>query len=257
MRVPGAGVLLSLALMLPACAPTREALLLDVQQLPADEVIAIVRAEETELSSFTGNGSVAFDSPEMSGSVFFTVAIRNRDSILVRFEGPFGLDAGFLFADRERFVLYNAMENWYTDGFTKSAGIRSVIPIDLSFDQLIDAFTGTFRLPSGRRPARYEIDDDRFLLVFPQGSDSVSYWIDPALRAVTRYCLAHGDSTLADVSTDRWEGDVGSAMPHHITMNFPLTSRGVSVFYSSVTVNPTVVSLSYSIPARARRHTLQ
>ena len=257
MRGPGAGVLLSLALMLPACAPTREALLLDVERLPADELMAIVRAEETELSSFTGRGSVAFDSPELSGSVFFAVALRNRDSMLVRFEGPFGLDAGFLFADRARFVLYNAMENWYAEGFTSSTGIRSVLPIDLSFDQLIDAFTGTFRLPPGRRPARYVVDDDRFLLVFPRGSDSAMYWIDPALRAVTRYCLAHGDSSLVDVSTDRWTGDAGAAMPHSITMTFPLSSRGVSVFYSSLAVNPSEVSLSYTIPARARRRTLQ
>jgi outer membrane biogenesis lipoprotein LolB len=257
MTLRGTGVLLSLALVYAACAPTRESLLLDTQRIPPDRLMATVLEAETQIATFTGRGSLAFDAPELSGSVFFTIAIRKPDSVLVHFEGPFGMDVGFLFASRNRFVLYNAMENWYVNEPANSAGIRSVLPFDLSFDQLIDAFTGTFRLPAGRQPARYAIDDDRFLLVFPEGSDSSSYWIDPALRAVTQYRISHKDSTVVEASADRWTEDDGRAMPRHITMTFPHTSRAVSVFYSAVHLNPEVPSFAYSVPSRARRRMLQ
>jgi len=257
MNVRSAGALLSLALVLAACAPTREAMLLDTQRVPADRLMATVKQAEPTINAFTGRGSLAFDAPEMSGSVFFSIAMRKSDSALVRFEGPFGMDVGFLFASRNRFVLYNAMENWYINESTGSAAIHSVLPFDLSFDQLIDAFTGTFRLPAGRQPARYVIDDDRFLLVFSHGSDSSSYWVDPALRAVTQYRIAHKDSTIVEASTDRWTDDDGRAMPRHITLTFPHSSRSVSVFYSSVKLNPEEASFAYSVPPRARRRMLQ
>jgi len=257
MTLRSAGVLLCLALVFAACAPTREAMLLDTQQLPPDRLIAAVAAAETQIDSFTGRGSMAFDAPELSGSVFFTIAMRKSDSVLVRFEGPFGMDVGFLFASRDRFVLYNAMENWYVNESTGNAAIRSVLPFDLSFDQLIDAFTGTFRLPAGRQPARYAVDDDRYLLVYSHGSDSSSYWVDPALRAVTQYTIAHLDSTIVEASAERWTEDDGRAMPRHITLTFPHSSRSVSVFYSAVQVNPEVASLAYSVPSRARRRTLR
>ncbi len=226
-------------------------------RVPPDRLLTSVREAETQIATFTGRGSIAFDAPELSGSVFFTIAIRKPDSVLVHFEGPFGMDVGFLFASRSSFVLYNAMENWYVDEPTSSAGIRSVLPFDLSFDQLIDAFTGIFRLPAGLQPARYAIDNGRFLLVFPQGRDSSSYWVDPALRAVTQYRISHEDSTLVEASTDRWTEDDGPAMPRHIMTTFPPSSRSVSVFYSTVHLNPEVASFAYSVPSRARRRMLQ
>jgi outer membrane biogenesis lipoprotein LolB len=257
MTLRDAGGTLFLAVVFAACTPTRDALLLDTQRVPVDRLMTAVRREETQVYTFAGRGSVTFDAPEASGSAFFSIAVRNPDSVLVRFEGPFGMDVGFLFASKTRVVLYNAMENWYMSEATNSALLRSVLPFDVSFEQLIDAFTGAFRVPDGRQPARYAIDDDRFLLVFPLGDDSSSYWVDPALRAVTQYRLSRGDSILIEASADRWTEDEGYVMPRRITLSFPSSARSVSVFYSSVHMNPEAVSFAYSVPSRAKRRTLQ
>lgn len=257
MALRGPVVALLLGLLLAACAPNREALLLDVHRVPPDRLIAEVEAGATRMSSFAGKGSVAFEAPELSGSVFFSIVVQHPDSALMRFEGPFGIDVGFLFASRNRFVLYNAMENWYVNEPAGSSGLQSVLPFAIPFDQLMDALSGTFRLPAGRLPARYAIDDGRFLLMFPNGMDTTSYWVDPALRAVTQYRIAHGDSTAVLATTDSWTVEAGRVMPRRITMAFPGSARSVSVFYSSVTVNPDNVSLSHTVPPRARRRMLR
>jgi hypothetical protein len=248
-----AGLLVGiLSLMFAGCASHRESLQLDTARVPAVRLIAAVRTQETAVLSFTGRGSVSFESPEASGSVFFSVALQKPDSLLVRFEGPFGINVGFLFADRQSFVLYNAMENWYAAGPAGAAGIRSVLPVDLTFDQLIDAFTGTFRLPENRLPASYSIDDGQYLLVFPQGAGMASYWIDSELHAVTHYRLAEGDSALVEAATDDWTEEDGRHVPRRITLTFPASSRQVSVYYSSVDVTPDALPFSYEVPAKAR-----
>ena len=245
-----------LSLTFAACASHRESLQLDTARVPAEHLIAAVRTQETAVSKFTGQGSVSFESPEASGSVFFTVALQKPESLLVRFQGPFGINVGFLFADRRSFVLYNAMENWYAAGPAGPAGIRSVLPVDLTFDQLIDAFTGTFRLPENLLPASYSVDDGQYLLVFPRGSGMSSYWIDPELHAVTRYRIEEGDSALVEASTDDWTEEGGRHVPRRVTLTFPASSRQVSVYYSSVDVTPDALPFSYEVPAKARHRAL-
>jgi outer membrane biogenesis lipoprotein LolB len=248
---------LLLSLLLAACGPTRETLELDTQKVPASRLIALVQHRGVPDITLTGDGSIAFDSPRMSGSAFFSVAPRRADSVRVSLEGPFGLDVGFLYADRSHLVFYNAMENWYIDEPAGSPAIQKALPFDLSFGQLIEAFTGTFRLPASGSPVRYTIDDDRFLMTFVQDSDTASYWIDPALSVVTRYRVSRDNAVLIEGTAERWTDEGGELLPQSIAITFPPASSSVSVVYTSMTVNPDMPSFSHAIPSKARRRLLQ
>lgn len=245
------------ALLFPACGPTHEALELDTQKVAASHLIGLVHSREMPDYALKGDGSIAFDSPRMSGSAFFSVALRKPDSVRVTFEGPFGLDVGFLYADRRHLVFYNAMENWYIDEPTGSAAIQEALPFDLSFGQLIDAFTGSFRLPANIVPIKYAIDDEKFVLEFLQGTTTASYWIDPALGVVTRYQASRDDSIHVEATAERWAEQDGQLLPQNITISFPTASSSVSVVYTSMTVNPETPSFSHAVPSKARRRLLQ
>jgi hypothetical protein len=246
-----------LALLVLSCGPTRESLLLDTQQVSADRVIEAVRTADRRGPLFSGEGSVAFESSDMNGSVFFSLAMHRPDSLLIRLEGPFGIDVGFLFANRDHVVLYNAMENWYIDEPTGDAGIRKALPVDLPFDQMIDAFAGSFRLPATGYPFSYSIDDKKFLLKFRQGTDVASFWVDPSLRVVTRYQLMRGDSMLAEATADRFTEDGDCSIPRSISLTIPSSSQSISIFYSSVEAHPSEVSFARMIPLRAARRTFR
>jgi hypothetical protein len=257
MRFTHAASLCTLAILVASCAPTREALVLDTQQVPVERLLQLVRSETPPPGPFTGSGSVAVESPDMNGSIFFSIAMQRPDSILLRLEGPFGIDVGFLFMNRRHFVLYNAMENWYMDEPMSSASMRAALPIDLPFDQMVDAFAGTFALPAIGTPASYTIDDGRFLVKFRQGSAVVSYWIDPELHRATRYQVVEGDSVIIEANADRFTDEGGRTGPRSITLTLPPSSRSVSVFYSSLDYDPSSVSFTRTIPARARRRTVR
>jgi outer membrane biogenesis lipoprotein LolB len=246
-----------LALVFVACGPTRESLLLDTQQVPADRVIQAVQSADHRGALFSGEGSVAFESSDMSGSVFFSIAMHRPDSLLIRLEGPFGIDVGFLFANRAHIVLYNAMENWYLDEPTGNAGMRKALPVDLPFDQMIDAFAGSFRLPTAGRPFSYAIDDEKFLLKYRQGTEIASYWVDPSLHIVTRYQLVRGDSILAEAAADRFTEDGDCLVPRSITLTIPSLSQSISIFYSNLEAHPSEVSFARTIPLRAFRRTFR
>jgi outer membrane lipoprotein-sorting protein len=240
-------------LLMPSCAPKPAELLLDTAQVTPARIAEMIAQHDARVHSLAGGGTITFESPELSGSVFFTVSVKKPDSLLLRFEGPFGMDVGFLFASRERYVMYNALENQVIRGIPTAAGIRSVIPFDLTFDRLLDMLTGTFRLPPGTTaPETYRVDDEWFHLVYPRSGDTTAYWIDPRFVTVAKYRVTGPQGTLMEAETSMPEQQDDLTVPRLISVTFPEARRQVSIYYSDLTLNPDAPAFSYTIPPSAR-----
>jgi outer membrane lipoprotein-sorting protein len=245
------------ALLMPSCAPKRAELILDTELVSPARIAGVIAQQDARLHSLAGSGTITFESPELSGSVFFTVSLKKPDSLLLQFEGPFGMDVGFLFASRERYVMYNALENQVIRGVPTAAGIRSVIPFDLTFDQLLDMLTGTFRLPQETPPQTFRVEDEWFYLVYPRSGDTTAYWIDPRSVTVAKYRMSGKMGTLMEAETSMPEEQDDLIAPRLISVSFPETRRQLSVYYSDLTLNPGILTFTYAIPRSARTRVLK
>ena len=134
-----------------SCAPKPAEMLLDTHATDAETLISLVQQHQNQLQSVAGSGTVTFESPEIAGTAAFELSLKKPDSLLVTFEGPFGIDIGTLFVSPGKYLMYNSMENTVVTGAPTDAAIRSVIPFDLTLDQIVGAFSGSFQLPSDRK----------------------------------------------------------------------------------------------------------
>ena len=139
------------ALLCSSCSTKTSDLLRRTEPPDVTRLIHRVAEGNSHVRSLSGNGSVSFESPDLGGSVYFRVALKKPDSVLIRFEGPFGMDVGFLFLSPNRYVMYNSIENQVTTGIPTSGNIRSLIPFDLTYEQIVNAFAGAFPLPPIRQ----------------------------------------------------------------------------------------------------------
>lgn len=245
---------LFLALLAGSCAPKKSSVLLDTHRTSASALLQMVVAGSGRIHSMTGRGSVAFESPDLNGSAYFELSLKKPDSLLAKFEGPFGIDVGTLFLSRKRFVMYNSLENRVTTGVPSTAAIRSFVPFDLTFDQILDVFSGVFPLEGDATAIRgYAVDGDHFLLTTTCGAGMCEYWIDPESYVVTRSRRLSSNGTVlveAEASAFVEQDDV--VAPKRITITFPEQRRRVSVFYTSFHLNVPEPSFAYSIPPSAR-----
>jgi hypothetical protein len=214
-----------------------------------------VEEQESNLASLTARGSISFDSPEGSGSAFVQVTLKKPDSLLVRFRGPFGIEAGLLFLSRTSFLFYNPFENTVYTGSPDARSIRSVIPFDLTQAEILSAFSGRFPIPGeGRLPYRYEVDDGFFRIGLVCGGDSCEYLIDPGVLLVST--LERRDlrgSLVLNAEASEFTDQEGVVVPRRISVTFPAAHRSVAIFYDQMTVNPETISFAYTIPPGARR----
>jgi hypothetical protein len=244
-----AGAIAVVTLFVVSCAPTRPTLLsadTDVRSL-----ISLVRASQERVWSVTGSGAVTFDSPEMAGTAAFDLSLKKPDSLLVRFEGPFGIDLGTLFMSREKYLVYVSMENRVITGKPGPGTLRSVIPFDLSPGEIVGAFSGTFPIMSDS--GSVTVEEDALVITIPCGAGTCRYWIDRTRILVTRYELLDGagDVMMIAVAERITESDDVSAATA-IRVAFPRQERQIFVRYSSIMLNDPHPSFQYEIPAGAR-----
>ncbi|MGB5872603.1 MAG: DUF4292 domain-containing protein [Bacteroidota bacterium] len=246
------GCILALA-SLTSCAPRKFGVLLDTEQISPTELLAMVEAGGEKLRSMSGRGSLAFESPEFAGSAFFSLSLKKPDSLLLKLEGPFGIDMGMLFMDREKYLIYNGLENRVIRGSPQGSSFRSLIPIDLTHEQLLEAISGVFTIKGDAQRAReFTVEEDRFRLLLPCGNEECIYWIDPGSLLVTRYLrrTASG-TTLVDAVSDAITEQDDIFAPRRITVVFPESQRRVSVYYSALHLNDPEPSFSFSVPPDA------
>jgi hypothetical protein len=254
---PSRQILLTLALLLilSSCSPRRPEIALRPSETPPSMLVSFVEGADAKLVTLTGRGTISFESPETSGSASFDLTLRKPDSLLVTFEGPFGIDVGTLFLSRQQFVMYNSMKNHVITGVPTPRAIRSVVPFDLTYEQILDAFTGAFPIAEkGSTPLSYTVDDDQFRLMYRCGNDSCSYWIDPAELLVRRYLRqnSRGEVLMEATTSGLIESD-GARIPRRVMVSFPGERRRVTIHFSRAELNTPSVSFDFTIPPNAHR----
>jgi hypothetical protein len=242
-----------LCLVSLSCAPKRTVLLLDTRSVTADRLVELVSERAAKLQTLTGTGSLMFDGPDLSGSASFELALRRPDSALIRLEGPFGIDIATVFLTRSSYTVYNSMANTVTSGSPQMGALRGVLPVDLSVDQLMDAFSGAITIPSGV-PLRYEVDGDRFLLAYKQLNGVATYRVDPEQIVVTGFALSDSAGTvIAEMTATRLKEYDGFSLPRSIRLHLPPSDSEIAIAYSRQEPNGPSPSFVFSVPRSARR----
>lgn len=247
-------VCLLAAVFMFSCAPRRSDVSLLPRPLPPSLLLEEVARRTAEVKTLAGRGNLTFDSPEIAGSAFFRSSLKRPDSLLVKLQGPFGIDVGTFFLSRERYVVYNAIDNVVQSGDPSSTSIRSLIPFDLSPEDLVSVFGGLFPLPRDTAGVRIAgVDGDVTCLTVSCGAGECEYWVDTDRLAVTRVRRKDpaGKVQVEMEAMDFKEFD-GCTLPRQVRLDFPGVSRTVSVFYTTLTPNGEPPSFAFTVPPGAR-----
>lgn len=244
-----------LAVVLSSCAPKRASVVMNTEATPSGTLLRLVEEQGSKTLSLVGRGIVTFDSPELAGSASFESNMKKPDSLLVTLEGPFGIDVGTLFLSKDRYVLYNSLENSVSTGVPSTAALRTVIPFDLTYDQLLSAFAGVFVVPDTRSELlQYAVEDEMFVLIFSCGTLRCTYWIDPRYLLVTRFEQRdEKNDILVDARAHAFTQQGDAIAARRVQITFPSQRRQISVAYNSMSINSSETDFRYSIPSNARQ----
>ncbi|MDI6802629.1 MAG: DUF4292 domain-containing protein [Bacteroidota bacterium] len=194
------------------------------------------------IQTFIGSGSLTIETPEFSNSANFKLSIKKPDSLRIELAGPFGISVGTLMMSRQNFVFFNGIENRSVKGKTDSNLLRSIINMPITFDEILDIFTGSyFYSATDYANAEMNTNEDYYLIRNNHESTVKEIWIDRKKLNVTKLLNIGKDRTIdLEASAKSYENISGVEVPNWVRIIFPKQKRSLTIAYDNIKVNQPV-----------------
>ena len=136
--------------------------------IPANRLLRKMEGNRRIIKTFRGTGTIFVKSEKFTGKTSFEILIKKPDSIKISIYGPFGIDVAQGLFSKDKFLFYDVLRNRAFTGKENEDVLQKLFKIDLSFEDLLDSFTGAVNLTNKLRkePTKYEILDDVYILTY-------------------------------------------------------------------------------------------
>lgn len=225
------------------------------RSLSPEEVERAVVTNHGRVSSLFGTGTLSVETPEIAQSASFELSLRKPDSILVRIEGPFGIDLGVALLTREEFFFYNSLQNRLITGPSTPENFGRFLRVGIGFEDVLNMFAGgTFLGHDGGRPDDFAIEDDQYVLTYRHSDGLRRYWVDPETFLIVRIEHVDARGNIAVEQTfSRFETHGDVTVPRLVRIALRREHRRLSIAFSDLFLNPSSLTFRFDVPADAER----
>jgi len=225
----------------------------EFELLPSERLTNKLEANRRKIKTFEGSGTIFVNSPSMDNSATFRIVLLKPDSIYLTIMGPFGIELAQALVTKEKFTFYDALQNTAYVGAVNSNALQSIFRINLSFEDLLDAFIGSVNLTNNlyRAPDNYYVEDERYVLTYLDSArtNKTIYKVDVRQLGITNYQLFGLDESLIlqGIYSD-FELLENVAVPYKIAIENKTDDQKISIDYKKIIVNKKNIFIDFKLP---------
>ena len=238
-------LLIVAALAFVGCAGVLKRPMIDPAETNWRVVKNVVERNYHKLKTLKGQGRLIVETPQQSYNATSTVVIKKPDSVFIKVEAAFGIDIGWMFTDRNSYIIYTPYQNLYYTGPVDSLNLRNFLSFDLTFEKLLQTLTGMV-LIEDIPDLRLTRDNNKLLLTGNQGK--LRYWVDPMQGVVTRVEKRDERNRLLQLEEyQRYTVIKNVHIPRTIRIQRPRQREALTLFYTRLEVNKKVSAKDFKI----------
>jgi hypothetical protein len=233
------------------CVPSKP--IDEVEILPSERLINKLEANRRKIYNFEGVGILKIKSDIYDNSANFRVVMEKPDSIYLTILGPFGIELAQALVTNQNYIFYDALENKAYIGKMNDEVLKNIFKIDLSFNDLLDAFVGSVNLTNNlyKQPDKYEVDEDKYVLTYIDSANNVTtvYKVDIRELGITDYLLKSNDGdVLIEGKYSDFEQLQSVSVPFAIEIINKAAKQQLNIDYKNIVANKRDVSIDFSVP---------
>ncbi len=197
------------------------------------------RVEQNYLKFRTvrARAKISLESPQLSFTAGSSIRIKMPDSLLIQLNSGLGFGVGAIFVDRNQVEIYNSMENAVFEGHPDSMSFRRFLMVDISFDKLLQAFSGIHLLDQHDEEI-LRIDENKYLLIGSKAGYTLKYWIDPNKFVVRKYQLLNNNGdVIVEFKYDQFVKSKDVFLPKTVRVSQPGQKSRLTIVFTKVDVN--------------------
>lgn len=243
-------VIINLIYLITACVPSQPTE--EFELLPSERLTNKLEANRRKIKTFEGNGTITVNSP-FENSATFRIILQKPDSIYLTIMGPFGIELAQALVTKTKFTFYDALQNTAYTGDVNSNALQSIFRINLTFEDLLDAFVGSVNLTNNlyRPPDEYFVEDDKYILTYYDSTrvNKTVYKVDVRQLGITEYQLYDLDENLTLLGKYKdFELLENVAVPYRINIENIIDEQKINIEYRKLTVNKNNIRIDFKVP---------
>ena len=244
-------------LFLIGCSSEKE-ITTTTKVIPAKRLIKKLEGNRRKIKTFEGTGTIHIKSEKFTGKTSFKISIKKPDSIKISIYGPFGIDIAHGIFSKNEFMFYDVLKNRVIIGENSKDVLKKMFKIDLSFEELVDAFAGAVNLTEKLRtePSDYEILEDIYNLTYldNEAKKKNIYRITKDDLKITEYLvttLSNTELLSGEYSKFKIYEDV--PIPLSLLIRNKTKRQSIKIEYKKIKVNEVIKSLKIKLPSDVKK----
>src|SRR5438552_3832227 len=110
------------------------------------EIISEVNRRSEMIDNIHSEGEITIKTATIDNSGSIEIKAKKKDDLWFKIEGPLGIDIAEGHFGRKKFTFYDPRNDKAIEGSTNISNIGALTKIRVTFDDLMNAFTGTVRI---------------------------------------------------------------------------------------------------------------
>jgi outer membrane lipoprotein-sorting protein len=238
------------ALYFSGCVPSKPTE--EVEILPSERLINKLEANRRRIKTFEGTGTISIKSDQLNNSASFRIVVSKPDSIYLTIMGPFGIELAQAYVTKDNFAFYDALQNTVYKGAASDDILKEIFKINLSFNDLLDAFVGSVNLTDKLYlpPNGYEIVYDQYILKYTDSikNQQTKYVVDVRELGITEYALTNNNEELLQGKYSKFSILEGVAVPYNIRIRNKRDNQLLEIDYRNMRANKKDIYIKFDVP---------
>lgn len=243
--------LFAIILLIDGCVPSKPTE--DIELLPSERLINKLEANRRKIKNFEGIGVFEIESEQFNNSANFQIIMQKPDSIYFSVLGPFGIELAQALVTKDNYIFYDALQNTAYRGGVDDDILKNIFKVNLSFNDLIDAFIGSVNLTPNlyKQPSRYSVEGEQYVLTYVDNENELTsvYKVDIRQLGITNYNLqSHNEQIDLEGKYSKFELIENVAVPFNIVITNKVQNQKVTITYKNIFANSKGVKVKFELP---------
>jgi outer membrane lipoprotein-sorting protein len=244
-------VLFVFIVLIDGCVPSKP--VEDIELLPSERLINKLEANRRKIKNFEGIGVFEIESEQFNNSANFQIIMQKPDSIYFSVLGPFGIELAQALVTKDNYIFYDALQNTAYRGGVDDDILKNIFKVNLSFNDLLDAFIGSVNLTSNlyKQPSRYSVEGEQYVLTYIDNETELTstYKVDIRQLGITNYKLKSRDEQIdLEGNYSKFELIENVAVPFNIKITNKVQNQKVTITYKNIFANSKGVKVKFELP---------
>lgn len=241
-----------MGIFIAGCVPSKPAY--EERELPVDRVLKKIEANRRKVKTFVGNGVINISSPELDAKATFEIEIKKPDSIKLSVFGPFGIDLAQAVVTNNTFEFYDVLKNRVYRGTKDQDILKRVFKVDMSFNNLMDAFAGAVNLTDklSSIPSDYSVNSDAYKLIYKdKDSEETIFTIEVNDLTITDYEFYRRNNLVLSGNYRSFRTVDDLLVPFKIFIKNNSMDQILDVDYRKIKLNISIDNMNLTYPSDA------